>query len=69
MRSSATSGFVASASGPYTTACGFSVTVVIIGIMSMVTQPLSSSAATSPLPATSSRLLKPCVHEPTEQFA
>ena len=36
--------------------------------MSIVTQPDSSSAPTSPLPAISSSVLKPCVHDPTEQL-
>src|SRR3954447_26871063 len=34
----------------------------------MVTQPVSRSAATSPLPATSSRVTKPWVRLPTEQL-
>src|SRR4051794_7935681 len=34
----------------------------------MVTQPVSSSAATSPLPATSSRVANPWVRLPTEQL-
>src|SRR6266849_2774129 len=36
--------------------------------MSMVTQPLASSAATSALPATSCMVLKPCVMLPTLQL-
>src|SRR3954470_19176268 len=57
-----------SASGPYTTAPGFSVTTGICGTTSIVTQPLSSNAATSELPATSSSVLNPCVTLPTLQF-
>src|SRR3954453_18472065 len=38
------------------------------GIISIVTHPDSSSAATSPCPAASSSVLKPCVHDPTEQL-
>src|SRR3954470_20459532 len=57
-----------SASGPYTTAPGFSVTTGICGTTSIVTQPLSSNAATSELPATSSSVLNPCVTLPTLQL-
>src|SRR5258708_40353397 len=39
------------------------------GTTSIVTQPDSSSAATSEFPATSSRVAKPWVRLPTEQFA
>ena len=51
------------------TAPGRSVTTGISGTASIVTQPLSSSAATSEAPATSSRVRKPCVMLPTLQLA
>ena len=51
------------------TAPGFSCTTGICGTTSIVTQPDSSSAATSPLPATSSRVLNPWVMLPTLQLA
>src|SRR6478609_3512830 len=68
-RSSTTSGSIGdSASGPYVTAPGASVTTGICGTTSIVTQPVSRSAATSPLPATSSRVTNPWVRLPTEQL-
>ncbi len=57
-----------SASGPYVTAPGCSRTTGICGTTSIVTQPVSSSAATSELPATSSSVLKPWVRLPTLQL-
>ena len=50
------------------TAPGFSVTTGICGTTSIVTQPVSSSAATSLLPATSSSVLNPWVRLPTLQL-
>ena len=48
---------------------GRSCTVGMPGIWSIVTQPESKMAATSELPATSSRLAKPCTKLPTLQLA
>ena len=69
-RRSTTSGSIGvSVSGPYVTAPGFCDTNGICGTMSMVTQPESSRAATSPFVAASSIEMKPWVRLPTEQLA